>query len=343
MSKITEIKPVNPKGNQSWIFIGRTDAEVEAPLLWPPNALEKEPWCWERLKARGEGDDRGWDGWMASPTQWTWAWASSGKWWWTGRPGVLQSMRSQRVRRLSGWTDDDEDNGDKKWWSWDLNPGLQTEDPGRLESMQPQRVGHDLVTKQQLYNLGASQVAASGKESACPRRRHRDMDLILGSGRSPGGGHGYSLQYSHLRIPMDRGAWWAIVHRVTKSRIQLKWFRTHTLCDSKFYMLLVSSSWSPFRGSYLFWRLLKFNEKRLSSSKWNESRSVVSDSLWPPGLYSPWNSPGQNTGVGSLSLLQGIFSAQGLNPGLPHCRWTLYQLSYQGSPNGWNKGQRKTV
>ena len=55
----------------------------------------KRPWCWERLKARGEGDDRGWDGWMASPTQWTWVWVSSRSWWWTGRPGVLQSMGSQ--------------------------------------------------------------------------------------------------------------------------------------------------------------------------------------------------------------------------------------------------------
>ena len=52
----------------------------------------KRPWCWERLKAEGEGDDRGWDGWMASPTQWTWVWVSSGSWWWTGKPGVLQSM-----------------------------------------------------------------------------------------------------------------------------------------------------------------------------------------------------------------------------------------------------------
>ena len=58
----------------------------------------KGPWCWERLKAGGEGDDRGWDGWMASPTRRTWIWASSGSWWWTGRPGVLQSMGSQRVR-----------------------------------------------------------------------------------------------------------------------------------------------------------------------------------------------------------------------------------------------------
>ena len=64
--------------------------------------------------------------------------------------------------------------------------------------------------------------------------------------------------------------------------------------------------------------------------KWSESRSVVSDSLRPHGLYSSWNSPGQNTGVGSLSLLQGIFPTQGLNPGLPHCRRILYQLSHKG-------------
>ena len=58
----------------------------------------KWPWCWERLKAGGEGDDRGWDGWLAPPTQWTWIWVNSGSWWWTGRPGVLWFMGSQRVR-----------------------------------------------------------------------------------------------------------------------------------------------------------------------------------------------------------------------------------------------------
>ena len=58
----------------------------------------------------------------------------------------------------------------------------------------------------------------------------------------------------------------------------------------------------------------------------------MSASLWPHGPYSPWNSPGQNTGKGSFSLLQGIFPIQGLNPGLLHCRWILYQLSYEGSP-----------
>ena len=73
-----EIQPVNPKGNQSWIFIGRTDAEAETPILWLPM---RRPWCWERLKAGGDGEDKGWDGWMASPTWWTWVWESSGSWW----------------------------------------------------------------------------------------------------------------------------------------------------------------------------------------------------------------------------------------------------------------------
>jgi len=63
-------------------------------LIWRTNW--KRPWCWERLKV-GEGDDKGWDGWMASPTLWTWVWVSSGSWWWTGKPGVLQSVGSQRV------------------------------------------------------------------------------------------------------------------------------------------------------------------------------------------------------------------------------------------------------
>ena len=69
----------------------------------------------------------------------------------------------------------------------------------------------------------------------------------------------------------------------------------------------------------------------LSESE-SESRSVVSDSLRPHGLYSPWNSPGQNTGVSNLSLLQGVFPTQGSNPGLLHYGWILYHLSHQGSP-----------
>ena len=79
-----EIQLVHPKGNQSWIFIGRTDIEAETPILWSPDAknwLTGRLWCWERLKVGGEGDGRGWDGWMASLTRWKWVWANSGSWW----------------------------------------------------------------------------------------------------------------------------------------------------------------------------------------------------------------------------------------------------------------------
>ena len=94
-----EIQPVHPNRNQSWIFVGRTDAEAEAPILWPPDVknrlIGKDPdagkdWRWE-----GKGTT---DGWMASLTWWTWVWVDSGSWWWTGRPGVLWFMGSQRVR-----------------------------------------------------------------------------------------------------------------------------------------------------------------------------------------------------------------------------------------------------
>ena len=93
-----EMKPVNHKGNRPWIFMRRTDAEGETPILGPPDVknIWKRPWCWERLKA-GEGGGRGWDGWMASLTQWTWTWENFGRRWVTGRPGVLQSMGTQRV------------------------------------------------------------------------------------------------------------------------------------------------------------------------------------------------------------------------------------------------------
>ena len=96
-----EIKRVNPKGNRLWIFTGRTDAKSEAPILWPPDLksqfTRKGTWRWKRLEAGGEGDDRGWDGWMASLTQWTWVWENSESWWRTGKPGKLQSMGLQRV------------------------------------------------------------------------------------------------------------------------------------------------------------------------------------------------------------------------------------------------------
>ena len=97
-----EIQPVHPKGNQSWVFIGRTDAEAETPILWPPDVknwlIGKDPDAGEDWRQEVEGDDRGLRGWMPSPSQWTWVWASSGSWWWTGKSGMLQCMGSKRVR-----------------------------------------------------------------------------------------------------------------------------------------------------------------------------------------------------------------------------------------------------
>ena len=95
-----EIKSVHPKGNQPWIFIGRTDAKV--PILChlrsKADTLEKTLML-VRLRSKGEGDDRWWDGWMSSPTQWTRAWANSWRQWRTRKPGVLQSMGWQRIRQ----------------------------------------------------------------------------------------------------------------------------------------------------------------------------------------------------------------------------------------------------
>ena len=95
-----EIQPVHPKGDQSWVFIGRTDAEAQTPILWPPHVKRshwKRPWFWEGLGAGGEGDSRRWDGWVASPTRWAWVWVNSGSWWWIGSTGVLRFMGSQRA------------------------------------------------------------------------------------------------------------------------------------------------------------------------------------------------------------------------------------------------------
>ena len=100
-----EIQPLHPKGDQSWIFIGRNAEEIGC-WSWNSNTLGtwceelthlKRPWCWEWLKAGGEGANTGWNGWMASPTGWTWVCVNSGSWWWTGKPGMLQSIGLQRV------------------------------------------------------------------------------------------------------------------------------------------------------------------------------------------------------------------------------------------------------
>ena len=96
-----EIKPVDLKGNQPWILIGKTGCwnwNSSILVIWYKEfTQQKSPWCWERLRVEWEEGIRGWDGWTASPIQWRWTWANSGRWWGTGRPGVLPSMGSQRV------------------------------------------------------------------------------------------------------------------------------------------------------------------------------------------------------------------------------------------------------
>ena len=95
------------RSNQSILKEISTEYSLEGTDAEAPNTLAtwceelthwKRPWCWERLKAGGEADNRGWHGWMASPTWWRWVWANSGSWWWTGKLGMLQSLESQRVR-----------------------------------------------------------------------------------------------------------------------------------------------------------------------------------------------------------------------------------------------------
>ena len=105
-----EIQPVHSKGDQSWVFIGRTDVEAETPILWPPDHLMWRTDSFEKtlmlgkIEGREEGDDRGWDGWMALLIQWTWTWANSRRWWghraWSAAVhGVAKSQTW-----LSNWT-----------------------------------------------------------------------------------------------------------------------------------------------------------------------------------------------------------------------------------------------
>ena len=108
-----EIQPVHPEEISPECslegLILKLKVQYFCHLMWRTNSFER-PWCWERLWAGGEEDDRGWDGWMASPTQWTWDWVNFRTWLWTGRPGMLQPMGLQRVRYNwaieLNWTDD---------------------------------------------------------------------------------------------------------------------------------------------------------------------------------------------------------------------------------------------
>ena len=121
-----EIQSVHSGGDQPWDFFGRNDAKAETLVLWPPPVkswLIGKDWCWEGLGA-GEGDTRWRDGWMASLTQWMWIWVNSGSWWWTGRPGVLRFMGTQRVRHNWATTEDCSPSGSSVWNFSGKNTGV---------------------------------------------------------------------------------------------------------------------------------------------------------------------------------------------------------------------------
>ena len=174
----------------------------------------KRPLCWEGLGAGGEGEDRGWDGWMASPTRCTWIWVNSRSWWWTGRPGVLRFMGLQRVGHDWAtelhWTEvcvsEDYRMTSRIWCHLTSNPEKAmapyssilawkipwTEEPGRLQSMGSLGVRHDWVTSLSLF------ISCIGE------------------------GNGNPLQCSCLENLRDGGAWWAAVSGVAQSRTWLK-------------------------------------------------------------------------------------------------------------------------
>ena len=115
-----EIQPVHPKGNQSWVFIGRTDVEAQLQyfghLMWRVDSLEKTLML-GGIGGRRRGDDRGWNGWMASSTWWTWVWVNSGSWWWTRRPGMLQFMGSKEsdMTEWLNWTELNQGDNTPPW------------------------------------------------------------------------------------------------------------------------------------------------------------------------------------------------------------------------------------
>ena len=168
-------------------------------LMWSTGSL-KRPWCWVRLKAGGEGNNRGWDGWMASLTRWTWVWASSRCLWWPWKPGVLQSMRLQRVGHY--WLAELVSTEDVAMNKTDQVPYLH----GAYIQVISEKENHTKYIMISVIKRERSRVGLprwhSGRESDCSAGDNtRDLGLIHRSGRSPGEGNGYPLQYSCLGNP----------------------------------------------------------------------------------------------------------------------------------------------
>ena len=203
-----EIQPVHPKGDQSWIF---------GHVMWRTDSFEKTLMLGKIEAAGEEGDDRGWDGWMASPTQWMWVWVSSGSWWWTGKPGVLQSLGSQRVRHdwvtELNWTESPEPVNDilfrkrvfadvvknfkirrSSWIIWlDCNPGASVLIGVRQRERRRQRQTHS--------EDGVKIEAETGVIWLLPRG-HQICPHVVSSHQQPAEGPGKLLPQS-----LEREVW----------------------------------------------------------------------------------------------------------------------------------------
>ena len=193
------------------------------------------------------------------------------------------------------------------------------EEPGRPQSMGSLRLGYGWATSLSLFSFthwrrkwqptpvflpGESQ--GRGSLVGCPLGDRTESDTTEAT----------QQQQQHLVGISSISITWDIVRNGgTQASPQTYWVRICIL--TRFLDKLIHGLYNSVLSTW---------------GKWSEIRSVVSDSLQPRGLYSPWNSPGQNTGVGSLSLLQEIFPTRGSNPGLPHCGQILYQLNHKGSP-----------
>ena len=253
-----EIKSVNPKGNQSWIFVGRTDAEAETPVLWPPDGKS----------------------WL------TWKDADAGKDW----------------RQEEKGTTEDEVVG----WYHQLNEHEFEQAPGDGEGQ---------------GSLACCSLWGSKESDVTERLNNKYPQLGWWKEKKLMAEHVQSCLT--LCNPMDLCPW------------DFPGKNTGLDCHALLQRMILTQGLNLCLLCLLHYRQILYcwatGEAPMGTS---ESRSVVSNSLRPHGLNSPWNSPGQNTGVGSLSLLQGILPTQGLNPGLLHCRRILYQLSHKGSPRG---------
>ena len=169
--------------------LGKLKLQYFGHLMWRTNSLEKTR-CWEWLREGGEEGNRGWDCWMGSPTWWTWVWANSGRYWRIGKPGVLQSMGSQRLRRdLATWTTEQQREGGNRKLLLRTSIIL-------------------LFLRAAIIPLGLPLVL----------KRQETQLSILESRRSLEEGNGNPLQYSCLQNYNDRGAWQATVHRVQRVR-----------------------------------------------------------------------------------------------------------------------------